>query len=331
MNDQTGGKKNCFYNIPGEHETQMSEGGEAELHKCLVLCKKNPGHTQFVPVESFSIEHLPRSHRDEHLYEVIKYVADLTVRIDVKMTSPGRPEFWPDTKVPYPFYQVRGSEMLRLGSGRVYEVTKCTDVVGGDGEAVGDRACCCHRCQSSNSPSKVWWNVEVLTAAHVVFDKLEAGHTSCRLFYDTKDSPLYILDMVKIEEVSLDRDWCKLNCVTCDTEIIDKLIRTRTHLSDNWRCVYDKFKTSRDEDRLAFMVSHPHGCPKQISIGQWIKKHQFEDDFNKFTYTTCTCPGSSGATVHCVGYSGRWSRGYQLVHSGTSDSDNNFSGVGRVW
>uniref|UniRef100_A0A2C9LYD7 Uncharacterized protein n=1 Tax=Biomphalaria glabrata TaxID=6526 RepID=A0A2C9LYD7_BIOGL len=39
----------------GDHETQESEGGEADLHKYLVGCKKNPGHSQFIPVDTFNL------------------------------------------------------------------------------------------------------------------------------------------------------------------------------------------------------------------------------------------------------------------------------------
>ncbi|KAH9500317.1 hypothetical protein Btru_073745 [Bulinus truncatus] len=53
---------------------------------------------------------------------------------------------------------------------------------------------------------------------------------------------------------------------------------------------------------------------------------------NKFTYTTCTCPGSSGAIVHFVGYKdcvgGKWL--YHHVHSGSLNSKLNCSGAGYV-
>ncbi|XP_055884255.1 uncharacterized protein LOC106069557 isoform X2 [Biomphalaria glabrata] len=89
----------------GEHEAQESEVGEADLHKYLEGCKKNPGHSQFIPVATFTLKHLPEGYQDIALFELIKAVADLTLRIDVKITSPLRPKFWPDTIQPYPFYE----------------------------------------------------------------------------------------------------------------------------------------------------------------------------------------------------------------------------------
>ncbi|KAI8780332.1 hypothetical protein BgiBS90_019526 [Biomphalaria glabrata] len=81
----------------GDHETQESEGGEADLHQYLVGCKKNPGHSQFIPVDTFTLKHLPQGLQDNDLYEYIKVIADLTVRVDVRMSSPDRPKFWPET------------------------------------------------------------------------------------------------------------------------------------------------------------------------------------------------------------------------------------------
>ncbi|KAK0067080.1 hypothetical protein Bpfe_003815 [Biomphalaria pfeifferi] len=69
----------------GDHETQESEGGEADLHKYLVGCKKNPGHSQFIPVETFILKHLPEDLQDKDVYELIKATADLTVRCHILM------------------------------------------------------------------------------------------------------------------------------------------------------------------------------------------------------------------------------------------------------
>ncbi|KAH9500263.1 hypothetical protein Btru_073574 [Bulinus truncatus] len=43
----------------GEHETQVSENGEADLNRLRVDCTKNPGHTNFIPAEAFTLQHLP--------------------------------------------------------------------------------------------------------------------------------------------------------------------------------------------------------------------------------------------------------------------------------
>uniref|UniRef100_A0A2C9KY70 Uncharacterized protein n=1 Tax=Biomphalaria glabrata TaxID=6526 RepID=A0A2C9KY70_BIOGL len=63
-----------------------------------------------------------------------------------------------------------------------------------------------------------------------------------------------------------------------------------------------------------FIVSHPHGYPKKISIGQWKDKIHVTPKKNQFTYTASTCPGSSGARVVCFVYNRLWT---YTTHRGT--------------
>ncbi|KAI8780379.1 hypothetical protein BgiBS90_019573, partial [Biomphalaria glabrata] len=313
----------------GDHETQESEGGEADLHKYLVGCKKNPGHSQFIPVETFTLKHLPEGLQDNDLYEYIKGIADQTVRVDVKMTSPDRPKFWRKTTQPYPFYNIRERRNLRTGSGRVRNVNKFQDGVTQDG-GYGPTAytkCWCRKCEGSNSPSNVWWEFDVYTATHVVFDAIEANHTTLRLFYDREDSKVVIVDKVSVRYVNIEDDRCWLNCVTCDKTFGNKLMEMYKHFENVWGKVWDKYLASRSQHKLTFIVSHPHGCSKQVSVGQWKDKLEVGSK-SQWTYTTCTCPGSSGAYVHCLGY-GDWTWP-DLFHSGSLKSGLNYSGVGYV-
>ncbi|KAI8780381.1 hypothetical protein BgiBS90_019575, partial [Biomphalaria glabrata] len=312
-----------------DHETQESEGGEADLHKYLVGCEKNPGHSQFIPVETFTLKHLPEGFQDNDLYEYIKVTADLTVRVDVRQISPHRPKFWPKTFQPYPFSNMSEKRNLRTGSGSVWNVNKFQDGVrqdGGYGRTVYTK-CWCRKCEGSNSPSNVWWEFYVHTATHVVFDAIEAYHTTLRLFYDTNDSQVDIVDKVSVVDVNIEHDRCELNCVTCDKNVGNKLMGMWKHFENVWRKVCDKYIDSRFKHKLTFIVSHPHGCSKQVSVGQWKDRLEV-DGRSKLTYTTCTCPGSSGAHVHCLGYYD-WSS-FDLVHSGSRKSGLNYSGVGLV-
>ncbi|KAK6964599.1 hypothetical protein BgiMline_031838 [Biomphalaria glabrata] len=310
----------------GDHETQESEGGEADLHKYLVGCKKNPGHSQFIPVDTFTLKHLPEGLQDNDLYECIKVIADLTVRVDVRKISLDRPEFWPKKTQPYPFYNMSERRNLRTGSGRVWYVNKFQDGVRQDG-GIGDTAytkCWCRKCEGSNSSSNVWWEFDVFTATHVVFDDIEANHTTLRLFYDREDSQVVSVDKVSVVHVNIEYDWCLLNCVTCDKTLGNKLMGMWEHSANVWRKVWNKYRDSRSKDKLTFIVSHPHGCSKQVSVVQW-KDRLKVGGRSKFTYTTCTCPGSSGAHVYCLGYRDwTWS---DLVHSGSFKSGLNYSAV----
>ncbi|XP_055866387.1 uncharacterized protein LOC106075185 [Biomphalaria glabrata] len=299
-------------------------------------CKKNPGHRQFIPVDTFTLNHLPEGLQDKDLYEYIKVIADLTVRVGVEMSSPGRPKFYPKTTRPYPFFNMSERRNLRTGSGKVWDVNKFQNGVKQDGirqdegyEDTDYTKCWCRKCEGSNSPSNVWWEFNVLTATHVVFDDIEANHTTLRLFYDRHDSPVVSVDKVSVRFVNIEFDWCELYCVTCDETLGNKLMGMCKHYENVWRKVLNKYKASRSKHKLTFIVSHPHGCSKQVSVGQW-KDILKVDGRSKFTYTTCTCPGSSGAYAHCLGNRDHWAWS-TLVHSGSLKSGLNYSGAGLAW
>nr|KAI8743072.1 hypothetical protein BgiMline_021481 [Biomphalaria glabrata] len=313
----------------GDHETQESEGGEADLHKYYIGCKKNPGHSQFIPIDTFNMKHLPEGYQDLELFEFIKAEADLTVRINVLKTSPGRPKIWPKTTRPYAFYDIRGKSNLRTGTGRVCDVYKFQDGVRQDGRVgfTDYMKCWCTQCQGSDSPSNVWWEFDVFTATHVVFDDDEATYTTLRLFYNRDDSPVVIIDKVSLESANIEYDRCLLKCVTCDQVLGSNLRKLWGHYENVWEKVLKKYTNSRNKHKLLFIVSHPHGCSKQVSVGHWKEKLEVGAK-TKLTYTTSTCPGSSGAHVQCVGYFDGWS---DLVHSGSFNSELNYSAPGRVY
>ncbi|KAK6975841.1 hypothetical protein BgiMline_022226 [Biomphalaria glabrata] len=281
--------------VIGDHETQESEGGEVDLHRYLVGCKKNPGHRQFIPVDTFTLKHLPEGLQNNDLYEYIKATADLTVRVDVKMTSLHRPKFYSRTTHPYPFYNMSDTKNLRTGTGRVKYVNKFEVGVtqNGDIGLTDHTKCWCRKCHNSDSPSNIWWEFRVYTATHVVFDEIEASHTTLRFFYDREDSPMICVDKVTVRDVTIEYDICQLKCVTCNNNLGNKLMFIWDHYeSIRWK-VCKNYKDSRFKHKFNFIVSHPHGCSKQVSVGQWKDKVE-NGGRTKFTYTTSTCPGSSG-------------------------------------
>ncbi|XP_013065078.2 uncharacterized protein LOC106053937 [Biomphalaria glabrata] len=306
----------------GDYETQVSEGGEADLDGHYTRCAKNPGHKHFIPVDTFSLEDLPVSYRDPCLSDLIKATAGLTVRVSVPMTSSDRPAFWPSSHVPYPFYSRRGSCVLRTGTGRVMEVNKIK----------ASTQCTCQKCVTKlQTPKKAQWELLIMSAAHVVYDDTESKHTSIRLFYDRKESPDVILHTDSIVNLNIEEDRCMFKCVTCDKKLGDKLKRNLKHWESLWFSIDQKYRESKDVHKLSFIVSHPHGCRKMVSIGQWVDKQHVDlsEDLLKFTYRTCTCPGSSGAQVYFVGYIGGFR---EHVHSGSFSSEGlNFSGIGIVF
>ncbi|XP_059162434.1 uncharacterized protein LOC131945839 [Physella acuta] len=211
-------KKSHF--VPGHHEAEICYGGEADLHKHYINCKKNPGHVNFIPVDDFSLDHLPSRYRDVIMLEVIKTLSAITVLIKVKYTSLERPKSVPCFSGQYPFYNTRGSDVLRTGTGRVHDVVKYT-------ESDNKGTCTCGKCQHSDTSSKVWWEVHVRTATHVVFDDSEARQTRCVVGYDDENSPGVSLDGYKVRWADIYGDRCRFTCVSCDLELVDELDKMR--------------------------------------------------------------------------------------------------------
>ena len=87
-------------------------------------------------------------------------------------------------------------------------------------------------------------------------------------------------------------------------------------------------------DRVIVVVSHPHGQPKQVSVGDWVRSRDVVGRPGRqggqipqwCEYTTDTCPGSSGAPVLVLSSA---SRGPGLaVHSGYNEEEKvNYSAV----
>ncbi|XP_059158807.1 uncharacterized protein LOC131942864 [Physella acuta] len=185
--------------IPGHHEAEICYGGEADLHKHYTGCKKNPGHVNFIPVNDFNLDHLPSRYRDVFMLELIKALSALTFLIKVKYTSLERPKSVPCFSGQYPFYNTRGSDVLRTGTGRVCGVVKYT-------ESYNKGTCPCGKCQHSDTPSKVWGEVRVRTATHVVFDVSEVRQTRCVVGFDDNKSPGVSLDGWRVVVADIEGD-----------------------------------------------------------------------------------------------------------------------------
>ncbi|KAH9509693.1 hypothetical protein Btru_044262 [Bulinus truncatus] len=188
--------------------------------------------------------------------------------------------------------------------------------------------CPCGKCRKSNNPSRTWCEVSILTATHLVLDTSDARAVTCRLFVDDQDSEVVTLDGLQMEQTDVNRDDCTLVCVTCDSGIYERL---SSHLRELHALCKDMLKTYPSSD-LTIIVSHPHGCPKQISLGHRTKRHWITNKpyarypFHKFIYcthdyTTATCPGSSGALVYVMGSNEL----HTHVHSGFNDGTNHSS------
>ncbi|XP_059158127.1 uncharacterized protein LOC131942332 [Physella acuta] len=298
----------------GTHEVQECIEGqtEADLHTHVANCKKNPGHTGFIPVKKFRKEHLPPGYQDSDIYDVINAFRCLTVQISVKFTSLNRPEFEFDTEKPYPCYKYRGKKELRNGTGKIWRVYPNLK------EFCGDGVCPCPECKKLAAPHKNCHQVWVVTARHVIFDSTEARQSSCRLWFDDDQSPVVKIYGLEACGISYsNQDFSNFVCVTHDLDIVEKLLNCIRRYKELWGKVQKKYASKNEVDKVAIVVSHPHGCAKQVSVGHWVHRKPV-GAYTRYTYTTCTCPGSSGAPVYRLGWTDH-------PHTGVNSKNINYS------
>ncbi|KAK6963659.1 hypothetical protein BgiMline_030818 [Biomphalaria glabrata] len=343
----------------GEADVQFSQN-EADLHKHRNDCKKNKSHANFIPINAFTLQHLPEDYRDKDIFDFIKMTAELTVRISTNYVSHKRPEVMPHTTTPYLFWNKRGEYSMASGTGRVCDVKMKSDPRASDDEMYEDlkaveeltdlkriyetcdesdkpheesgwvkvvppRHCLCENCKQSKEPSREFGWVKIITARHVIFNNKEAENATCRIFFDENECPKTLIYGVKMATLNKPNfDWCWLKCITCDLDLLSKLKDLCDQREELYRKINDRYVKERGGCRLNVIVSHPHGCSKQVSVGEWLDV-KLEDDgaWTQYHYNTATCPGSSGATVIMLGYTGTDDH----VHSGGS-KDFNYSGVG---
>ena len=260
-------------------------------------------------VQDFKDKYLPRVHTDKHR-DVVRAMIDLTVRLRVYWTSPDRPD---DDE----FSNHRGAKNPRMGTGLISHVY----------DHVSGEPCPCGKC--TGEITRKFWRFPVQTAAHVVYNTEEAKSTRVDLFYDDDsckfDGRMVTVTPLRVVKIYHDRDVCHMECVTHDEALAERIksLWTSLHSGLTKRLDLDlpipDFLPPCDEDHSpALIVSHPHGQPKKITLGQWR-----DEEYPLVEYNTPTCPGSSGAPVFGFIRDPRNLRFYLLmspVHSGSFSS-----------
>ncbi|CAG5116084.1 unnamed protein product [Candidula unifasciata] len=272
----------------GTYETEVSIGGREDLATITEECSKNPGHTTFKSVENLSLQDFPQEYQDPDVLECALRQASLTVCLVVNYTSPSRPEKFPGSDNNYPFYNMRGSNGSRFGTGSILAIHDID-------QYSSNCKCYCKECIASGNPKTEWGKIIVLTAKHVVFNDEEGQHTEIELFYDsvTRDQVCKLSGTVKYEQ--MDYDWCMIYCPTHDMTLVRKLQDNLHRYDDLKRNLHTKYMPLTP--KLAVVTSHPHGCHKQITVGTWTEREELGPKHTRYTYTADTCPGCSGAKV----------------------------------
>ncbi|KAH9525829.1 hypothetical protein Btru_002492 [Bulinus truncatus] len=292
-------------------------------------CTKKSYHNRYIGIDEFFAnpwKHFPRTWRlftkdyksIEELPNLLKSMGQLTCHIHVK--------FKDNSSTGSGFIQ----RIRRLNSGR----------------------CTCHECNGDVIRS--FAIVTVTTVVHV-FDKnpkksrkifiteWNSKSTTVKLFYDSKSDDLKslpVLDGYRMletdKEIDLVSDWCAIECVTHDMELVNQLETDLNNYMDMQAKVYRKFSDLDRRDHVVIIIGHPHGGPKKISIGTFDPKNTeiLKDVRNyqrwcRYNYDVLTCEGSSGSPVFIIGQPlcgfGYWfghphnhSKGFEAIVKGYS-------------
>ncbi|RUS70142.1 hypothetical protein EGW08_022095 [Elysia chlorotica] len=273
--------------IQGRHECEVVDpSNEAEESVAAWEdCQKNHGHAQFIPAWKFRLGHLPEWCRKTRVLRFVRTVCAITVRLRVHYTSPARPDG-------YAFSGHRGSDKLHLGSGYVGAVLNAPG------------PCTCDSCRETDAPRRQCYHIYLSTACHVIFSTEEARATRVDFFYDSADSgggggggaakmkSVWAADVVARDQQD---DWCMVRCVSHDHILANELrdvVEDMAHKPTPTTNYH-----GRNMPTMCVVVSHPHGMPKQVTVGNLAGQATLGTYSTRFKYNTATCPGSSGGPV----------------------------------
>ncbi|GFO31962.1 hypothetical protein PoB_005846700 [Plakobranchus ocellatus] len=297
----------------GFYDCQLLGSGPeaAESSNAWTKCEKNPGHANFIPISEFGFAQLPEKYRTQNIVDIVKTMATLTVKLVVRKATVGRPGGF--------CFSLR--EEVHVGSGWVIDVCKsdapctgCPDCIPREEEE-----------EETAKDKENWYYIVLVTANHVVYTPDESEATEVQFFYDDKscrkDKRMKSVHGTFILQSKTVQDWCVLSCTTHDVGLATVLKNNVEQLRDmvvteakrNDPCDSHSSSSPDEPDHFCIMVSHPHGQPKMVTMGElqqidrgdknkWGRRILSEESRLSFlespiSYTTHTCPGSSGAPV----------------------------------
>ncbi|XP_055870675.1 uncharacterized protein LOC129923490 [Biomphalaria glabrata] len=248
--------------------------------------RSNTHQEKFLPFIDFSLNHLPACYQHDEMINLIKSLADLTVKIEVKDVHEIREQFWKD-KIHF-FEEDIKSKRIILGSGKVEDVKLYSE------KDAGPCPCRCKKCKSV--PKQKWGEIRILTSAQLLYDNKDAKRFVCTLFYDDETSHTITVIGENIVVKNIERDICILTCVTCDLDLIACLESMLDKFEECWENAFDKYihSVKWEDEKLIVLVSHPLGYKKHISIGKKLDC-QRDAESKGINYDVPTLPGSRGA------------------------------------
>ncbi|KAK6987126.1 hypothetical protein BgiMline_016808 [Biomphalaria glabrata] len=266
-------------------------------------CDKNPGHFAYFPCNSLQLEQIPSAFHFSEMSDLLKLLGELTVRVTVSTTSKLRPSEG--------LTRINGYK-ARIGTGFAIE-----------------HACPIKKFQDIDD-IKRWLElgrkkdigyVYIQTSRHLVFNDEEAQNAVVDFFYDTPDAKDVITLEGKFLMVSSTAgdNQCLLVCECSDLGFIRKVNEMHRELVGVAHRLPPKAK--KRMSKKMFMIHHPHGGPKVLSYGDYVRvnfkinliencratltklteSEQVPEELSTYRkalfYATDTCPGSCGAPI----------------------------------
>ncbi|XP_059177395.1 uncharacterized protein LOC131956811 [Physella acuta] len=196
------------------------------------------------------------------------------------------------------------AELIKcMGKLSVYiEYPHCKHVVVGTGFI--------QRIRRVNREDSEMGHFTITTCVNVVRKMTSYDEVKVVLFYDEHENEGKIrsLKLDKIPEFDENQDWCSIECVSQDLDVVERLESCLARYEDHQKKVYQRYIDAGDEScpRVVALVGYPHGMPTTVSLGHVIQKktlHLTRDgkDWCRYAYDTPTCPGSSGSPVFILG------------------------------
>uniref|UniRef100_A0A0B7ADA1 Uncharacterized protein n=1 Tax=Arion vulgaris TaxID=1028688 RepID=A0A0B7ADA1_9EUPU len=303
----------------GTYETEVCVAGRIELPRIKDVCAKNPDHREFIYVDDLSLHHLPEKYQKDNILEMIKLYSALTVCLFVECTSNSRPLTFPDSKKSYPFFSLRGTTATRTGTGSI-------ELIHEYNQDTTNKRCYCEECKVSGDPKTEWGKIIIQTGKHVVFNEEEGEKTVIEIFYDSEKRDKVHKLQGHVKDTDIKTDWCLIYCPTHNMELVTMLQLKQHAFAELRKELYQQYRL--EKPNLVVIASHPHGCCKHISIGRLTDREIIGDSkYTRYSYTTATCPGCSGARVWILAEfeECRWAC---HIHSEAFLSGVNRSGVG---
>ncbi|BFZ18744.1 hypothetical protein BsWGS_21783 [Bradybaena similaris] len=309
---------------------QKDQAGETDLRGRD--CSKNPGHRSFVAIGHFNVNHLPPAYHDEDLVECVRALSNLTAQVTVQHESESKNHLCPGSRSPVDTTVGKPKDKT-MATGLVYKIHKYSS-----GRVKKDTSCPCKECKDSPTPKSQFAHIVVQTTSQIASDCLDNAQITSHLFFDKGQRPdayegvITLKNVLGVETLG-ESERCELTYLSHDMYMAERLEKCIIAWQNLRGRLITKYLTSRysqampaplsgyipdNEQPLVIIVSHPHGCSKQVSIGHCVQRDDLGNGLTRYSYSAATCPGSSGARLMIVGKAWWWWHS-DHIHGGMND------------